>query len=293
VNKRGTGSIYLRGSIYWIRYAHRGQEYRESSESESETVARKLLTHRIKETGKGSKFIGPREDRVTFEELAEGLRSDYVANGRRSLRRVDASLKRLRAHFGGQRARDIDATAVKAYQTTRRDEGAATATINRECAALKRAFKIAVDDEVLSSAPHIKMLDEDNARQGFIEHSDFIALRDALPERLRDPITFLYLSGWRVGEMKSLEWRDVDIEGAEVKLPPEKIENQRRAHAAALGRTRRSDRVRPCRAAARLQFCFSCQRQTYRRFSWCVGPSAEGGGPRKYTRSRHAPIRDP
>ena len=57
MSKRGTGGIYLRGTIWWIRYGHRGQEYRESSESESETVARRLLNARIKETGRrGAKF---------------------------------------------------------------------------------------------------------------------------------------------------------------------------------------------------------------------------------------------
>jgi integrase len=34
-------------------------------------------------------------------------------------------------------------------------------------------------------------------------------LREELPDYLKDPVSFLYLSGWRSGEMKSLEWRDV------------------------------------------------------------------------------------
>ena len=78
-------------------------------------------------------------------------------------------------------------------------------------------------DERLSRAPHIEMLDESgNARQGFLEHAEFVALRDVLPEYLRDPITFLYLSGWRVSEMKSLEWKDVDADGGMIRLAPEK-----------------------------------------------------------------------
>jgi integrase len=45
-----------------------------------------------------------------------------------------------------------------------------------------------------------------------------VALREHLPQYLKDPITFLYLSGWRVGEMKALEWRDVDFAGRVVRL---------------------------------------------------------------------------
>jgi integrase len=41
-----------------------------------------------------------------------------------------------------------------------------------------------------------------------------------LPPHLQDPITFLYLSGWRVSEALSLEWRNVDIEGQVIRLSP-------------------------------------------------------------------------
>ena len=222
MNKRGSGSIYLRGTTYWIRYSHRGVEYRESAESESETVARRLLNARIRETGKRGKFLGPAEERLRFEDLAAMFRNDYVVNNRRSLRRVDASLKQLRNYFGLDRAVDITADKINSYKVSRRESGAANATINRELAALKRAFRIAVDAERLSRAPAIKMLEENNARQGFLEHADFLALSAALPERLRDPVAFLYLSGWRVNEMKTLEWRDIDLQGSVVRLAPAK-----------------------------------------------------------------------
>jgi integrase len=64
------------------------------------------------------------------------------------------------------------------------------------------------------------MLEENNARQGFVDHGVFLALRDRLPEYLKDPITFLYVSGWRLGEMRALEWRDVDLAGKIVRLRP-------------------------------------------------------------------------
>ena len=51
-------------------------------------------------------------------------------------------------------------------------------TINRELAPLKRAFNLAVEAERLSHAPAIQMLEEHNARQGFVEHAEFLALRE-------------------------------------------------------------------------------------------------------------------
>ncbi|MHB8384299.1 MAG: tyrosine-type recombinase/integrase [Candidatus Binataceae bacterium] len=224
---KGSGGLYLRGSIWWIRYSHRGQEFRESSESESETVARRLLTSRLRETGKrGGKFLGQAEERVRFDDLAQMLRENYALKNRRSTRRLDGGLKHLHAYFGTDRAVDVTTDRVGGYIAHRRTQTAAPATINRELAALKRAFKIAVDAERLSRAPKIEMLAEDNVRQGFIEHPEFIALREALPDYLRDAITFLYLSAWRVSEMKTLEWCDVDRDGGMVRLPPAKSKNK-------------------------------------------------------------------
>ena len=43
---RGMGRIFKRGPVYWIAYSYRGKEYRESSRSETESQARKLLKKR-------------------------------------------------------------------------------------------------------------------------------------------------------------------------------------------------------------------------------------------------------
>ena len=68
----GMGRIFKRGSVYWIAYSYRNKEYRESSQSESESQARKLLKKRIGEAGTGQ-FFGPNEERVTFEDMADAL----------------------------------------------------------------------------------------------------------------------------------------------------------------------------------------------------------------------------
>lgn len=39
-----------------------------------------------------------------------------------------------------------------------------------------------------------------------------------LPADLADAATFLYLTAWRVGEMRTLEWRDVDLDGWAIRL---------------------------------------------------------------------------
>jgi hypothetical protein len=68
--------LVRRGPVYWTAYYHRGKEHRESTRSDSETQARKLLKKRLGEIGRG-RLIGPQEEKVTFEDLAADILRDY------------------------------------------------------------------------------------------------------------------------------------------------------------------------------------------------------------------------
>jgi len=219
------GRIFKRGSIYWIAYCYRGKEHRESSRSDSEAQARKLLKRRLGEAGTG-RLVGPSEERLTFEDLATMLLTDYEINGKRSVESVRLSLRHLRDFFGLDRALDITADRIAKYVRERQKEGAANGSVNRELAALKRAFTLATRAGKLGSTPYIPLLEENNSRRGFLDHGGFLALRAGLPDHLKDPVTFLYLSGWRVSEMRTLEWRDVDLAGRELCLRPEASKNK-------------------------------------------------------------------
>ena len=222
---RGMGRIFKRGSVYWVAYYHRGEEHRESSGSENENNARKLLKKRIGETSRGQ-LIGPTEEKLMFDDLAKFLTTDYEINRKRSIESVRLSLKHLREFFALDRAIDITPDRVSTYVRERQREDAANGSINRELAALKRAFTLAIRAGKLNSAPYIPLLEENNSRRGFLDHGSFLALREALPKHLRHPVTFLYFSGWRVSEMRTLEWRDVDLAGREVRLRPEVSKNK-------------------------------------------------------------------
>jgi integrase len=61
-------------------------------------------------------------------------------------------------------------------------------------------------------------LNEDNARQGFVEPSTFEAIAAHLPEPVGDIARFAYLSGWRKGEVMALRWDAVDRRAGEARL---------------------------------------------------------------------------
>lgn len=209
---------------WWVSYYHRGKEYRENSTSENEWQALKFLKERVKALGRGQ--IRPREEKVTFDAIAEDFIKDYEVNKKRSLRSAKLSKRHLTGFFGLDRALDITTDRARRYISKRQGDKASNATINRELAALKRMFSLAVQAGIISSKPHIPRLEENNARQGFLDHASFIKLHGQLVEYLKDPATFLYRSGWRVSEMRALEWRDVDLEGQIIRLRPELSKNK-------------------------------------------------------------------
>jgi integrase len=58
--------------------------------------------------------------------------------------------------------------------------------------------------------PHIPQLKEHNIQSGFFEHEDFLALRGALPDYAQVAASLAYYSGMRMGEVCSLQWRQVN-----------------------------------------------------------------------------------
>jgi hypothetical protein len=187
------GTIYKRGNTYWLKYYRNGKPYYESTKSRKEADAKRLLAKRQGEISEG-KLPGVYFDRVRFDELAEDLLTDYRINGKKSLDRAELSISHLTETFEGMRVTSIDTPRIKKYIKSRRDEKAANATINRELAALKRMLTMGATQTPpkVNRVPFIPMLKENNTRKGFFEHGDYLALRDALPDYLKEFVTFTY-----------------------------------------------------------------------------------------------------
>jgi integrase len=213
-------------TVWWLKYRASGRLVRESSETEKETEAKRLLRLREGAAEEGRAIV-PRADKVTVGELLDELREEYTANARRSIKRLGFSIARLQPFFGHHRATRLTGADITRYQTQRQSEGAANATVNRELAALKRALSLALRAERIQRAPHIEMLREDNVRTGFFERQQFESVRKFLTEALRAVVTFAYITGWRVpSEVLTLQWRQVDFQAGTVRLEPGTTKNR-------------------------------------------------------------------
>ncbi len=213
------GSIYKRGSVYWIQYYRNGKPYRETTKSKKEADAKRLLKRREGEISEG-KLPGIYFDKVKLDDLAEGFLRDYRINKRKSLVRAEISTGHLKRCFEGYRVPEITTPRIEAYIEGRMAEGAANASINRELSALKRMLNLGAKQTPpkVDRVPYIPMLKESNVRKGFFEHGDFNALRSALPSYLKGFATFAYKTGWRVSEISGLTWSQVDRDNGIVRL---------------------------------------------------------------------------
>ena len=220
------GTIYKRGNLYWIQYCRSGKVYRKSSESDKRMVAKALLAKREGEIAQG-KIPGIHFEKVKFDELAEDFLTDYRINQKKSLKRAEKSVEHLKRYFKGVRVVEISTARIKSYIEARLEEGAANATINRELSALKRMLNLGAQctPPKVDRVPHIPMLKESNVRKGFFEHSEFLALRDALPPYVKGVATFGYKTGWRLSEILDLEWPQVDRQNGIVYLNPGETKN--------------------------------------------------------------------
>ena len=151
--RRGSGGVYRRGKKLWLSYYRDGRRIREPVRTKDPAEARRLLNQKLGRIAEGT-FSGPEAERVTFEQLAQGLLEDYQLNGRRSLKWVRIKVnKHLLPFFAGKRAHLITTSDIRAFVIRRQKQGASNAEINREIAALKRAFNLGLQGGTISRKP--------------------------------------------------------------------------------------------------------------------------------------------
>lgn len=121
---------------------------------------------------------------------------------------------------------DITGDRIASYVAYRQDQKAAAATINRELAALKRAFRLGEKVGKVVQRPEVSMLQENNRRKGFFEAEEYRAVLEYLPEELDPVIQTAYITGWRIAsEILTRQKHHVDLEAGWLRLDPGETKN--------------------------------------------------------------------
>jgi integrase len=224
----GFGSIYRRGARWAVEFWKGGVQHRESARTTSEQEAIAHLRKRVEEFAQG-KYVGARSERATVADLLKLVTADYAATGNRSGRTLKYRVGALASRLGHLRVTNVSSSAVEAYKAHRLAEGKAKATINRELACLKRAYRLAGSSRPplvhANCVPSIELYREDNVRRALLDHTDYVALLARLPAPIDDAVTFAYLTGWRRAEVLGLTWLEVDRAHGLIVPPPAQSKN--------------------------------------------------------------------
>ena len=225
---KGQGSIFKdKRSPYWqIRYWNGTDQIRESTHTEDRKEALEYLQQKLAQVAQH----GGGAHQVTIDALLNLLLKDYRDQDRSSLYTVQLRVeKHVRPAFGKLKASKLTTGHIRDYKEMRRVAGAAAGTVNREIAALRRAYNLgAVEDPPLVyRVPRILSLKEDNVREGFLEAAQYREILDALPDAIKPVFVLGYHLGMRKGELLKLHRDWVDLAGGVIYVKGRTTKNKR------------------------------------------------------------------
>lgn len=224
---RGEGSVYLRGSTWWIQYRADSKVYNESARTDKKLDAIEYLKKKLGEIASGRR-PSIEFEKTTFEDLTKAYLRNFEKEGKRDKKRAKVSLQHLGDTFKGCRAIDIKRQAIEEYGRKRINDGKVKpGTVNRELSVLQKMFTLGVIDEMVSPdrVPFIKMYPKAAPRQGFVRREQYEKLLSASPEWFRPVLTFAFHTGWRKEEILGLEWQWVDMKERQITLPGREAKN--------------------------------------------------------------------
>ncbi len=238
--EKGTGSVYRRGDVYWLRYMNLdGSPVQEStgiraksSREEIPQSVKAMLKAKVARVEVGQ-YVVPKSQTVTVTEIVEHSLSLAESKGRRNVKR-DKNIwnKQLKPALGRYPALALlDGKLLLEYKIARLNKGFDTDTINRHFSILRVAYNRS-SQRLGGQHPDWRQLFSPTT-----ENPECIVSisNDVYPQLCLEASkvglwmrTLLELAcnfGWRLGAWRNLKVSQIDIENCRITLPGEKSKN--------------------------------------------------------------------
>jgi len=133
-------AIFQRGEIWWYEFSFAGRRIRESSKSESKTLARTAERNRKRELEEGFNNVSDtRHERVrTVGDLADDYLTAYKLRHPQSATFAEYAIGHIKRLVGSKMFVDCNEATLTSYQNERLNDWAAPKTINEEVGFLLR-----------------------------------------------------------------------------------------------------------------------------------------------------------
>jgi len=212
-------SLFRRENIWWYEFWFAGRRIRESSKSESKTVARNAEQKRRRELEEGyNNFTDTRRERVrTMSDIADDFFVEYKLRLPQSATFADYAIRHIKRVVGDKMLVDMNDTAVIRYQNDRLTEGASPKTVNDEVGFLLRIMGDPGDllRVRLRKKRKLKLKVRNEIGKAFSVEERERMLAEAA--KARSPHIFLALTmalnaGMRDGEIRNLTWEQIHFD---------------------------------------------------------------------------------
>jgi integrase len=220
-------STFRRGNVWWYEFVFHGQRVRESTGSESRTLAIKAERHRRRELEESATGVRAIRRPVLFPVAARELLDANRARWSESNVAIqNYNLKHLSSYFGGMLLTDFTPQHIGKYQSKRQKERASNRTINMEISTVRMILKAARLWAGL--APDVRMLPERREVGKALtadEETRLLAACGNSPQpSLYTAVIVFCNTGLRNAELRNARWYQVDFLKAEFQVGKAKTE---------------------------------------------------------------------
>jgi integrase len=242
-------------SKWWLSWSHDGKRFRECTGTSDAQKAEAFRRNKFAEIWAGRAPWEPQAE-LSLGALLERAMLKARLKGR-TLHPIEESHARLlgkcQALSGHRKASDLDHRArarvaavklgagehmlanrvtedvIDAYTAARLGQGYSPATVNRDLAQLKHAFRLAwtshdpYGNPLVRRVPNFEKLEESDPRRVFPTEAIHKAIRAQLPESLKGFIDFVRVTGWRKSEPMKITMDRIDQVDGLILLDPSDV----------------------------------------------------------------------
>ena len=146
--------------------------------------------------------------------------------------RLEQNFMHIIRRFGSNYpVRNIGIPEIKQYRVDRLNEGAASATVNKEKSALSKMFQTLLERGLITTNPArqvANLSEKSGEREVYISYKDFQRIIKNMPNRFRLVPQVAYYTGMRRGEIVGLTLGDLDLNKRIIHLGAEDTKERRR-----------------------------------------------------------------